>query len=174
MGYLGRKFTLAKWSELENSVCADGVTYCLRTSGNTLSFWKSENLDNSSIEDIVLAFVANGDKVERLDIILLDEQFFDENELSVENTDGNTKVEDLIKNHRDVVSLNIRKLEILSSEILQKVKEYGNLEEEVDIENYPNIRRFTVDEIKNILNKAIDDKRISEDSLSSKLLAKLK
>ncbi len=173
MGYLGRKFTLAKWSELDNSVCADGVTYCLRTSGNTLSFWKSENLDDASIEDIVLAFVANGDKIERIDIILLDEDFFGANNIGIEETDGNTKVDDLVKNHRDVVSLNIKKLEILSIEMLGLVKEFTSLEEEDEIEKYQKIKRFTVEEIKAILKKAIADGRVAVESLSAKLIAKL-
>lgn len=173
MGYLGRKFTLSKWSELENSVCADGVTYCLRTSGNTLSFWKSVDLDDKSIEDIVLAFVANGDKIERIDIILLEEDFFAKNDIGIEETDGNTKVDDLVKTHRDVVSLNIKKLEILSLEMLSLVKEFTRIDNEEEIERYKKIRRFTVDEIKAIIKKAIDDGRVTEEGLSAKLLAKL-
>jgi len=172
MAYLGRKFTLAKWAKIEDLVCADGVTYCLRTSKNTLSFWVAPELNDQSIKDIVLAFVANGEKLEKQEIILIDEQFFIDNNLTVVNTDGNTKVDDLIKNHKDIVSLNIRKLEVISNKILNQVEELRLLDED-QLDSYMTIKMYDQEEVKEILLVAIREGRLKESSLNSKLLEKL-
>lgn len=172
MAYLGRKFTLSKWSEVDDCAAADGITYCLRTSANSLSFWLAESLDDKAINDIVLAFVANGEKLEKIDIVLIDEVFFTDNGINLESTDGITKVEDLVPNHRDITGLNIRKLEIISREILRQTQEFEKLSDE-DIEKYTTIKIFTRQDVKNIILDAIASNRLDDNLLSDKLRAKL-
>lgn len=172
MAFLGRKFTSSKWTELEDSVCADGVTYCLRTSGNTLSFWVANDLDEKAVKDIVLAFVANGDKIEKQEIVLINESFFKENGLEILDTDGNTKVDDLIKSHKDIISLNLRKLEIISNEILAQVKALSQVPDE-HLNEFLTIRMFDKNEVKEILLEAIKENRLKENLLTEKLRAKL-
>ncbi|WP_379089947.1 hypothetical protein [Pedobacter sp. UC225_65] len=158
--------------ELEDSVCADGVTYCLRTTGNTLSFWVANDLEDKSIQDIVLAFVANGEKLEKQEIILIEEEFFVKNGIQVVSTKGNTKVDDLIESHKDLVSINIKKLEIVSNEILKQVKDFSALTDE-EIEKYLTIRIFDKEEVKAILLQAIQENRLKEEMISDKLRQKL-
>lgn len=149
-----RKISRAKWEKaLEacnnmpdiSSFPADTLTSDMRTSGNTLSVWDVENQ-----EDAVLAMMTNNNsRIERVDILYLD----DLRGVNIKSSKGNTAVADLIERHKDIEQLNYDSLGIVAGIFLDAYRRQS-------------FRSFTKKEIKNILQKAIDNGRITIDKLN--------
>ena len=102
---LVRKITKSKWfqNDILNGaeVSADAITNCLKTTKNTLSVWRVDN--EETIEEAALAIVANQQYLETIDVVLLDEEYFLKYQIKIENTEGNTIVEDLKNTHVDLI-----------------------------------------------------------------------
>jgi len=60
----------------EEGISADAVTTDLRTRNNNLSFWQCSEKTNKEIENVVLAIAAGRDKIDRIDIVLIDDMDF--------------------------------------------------------------------------------------------------
>ena len=78
MAYYVRKIARAKWSLLDpnskdiiENYRADTIANDLKTTGNTLSFWKSESLDEDVVEPIVLINSLMGDNIKTIDFIII-------------------------------------------------------------------------------------------------------
>ena len=55
-------------------IAADAVTVDLRTSGNTLSFWRCGNAAAAEVERVALVMAAAGDRIDRLDLVWIAEE----------------------------------------------------------------------------------------------------
>lgn len=141
-----RKISRAKWEKaLEvckdniDSFPADTLTSDMRTTGNTLSIWCVDNL-----EDTVLAMMANDNaRLERIDILYMNSL----KNLETMKTEGNTKVKELIDKHIDLVNLNYKSIGEAAKLFLTAYKE----------KSYKSYKKT---EIKNILLRAIQENKI--------------
>jgi hypothetical protein len=100
---LVRKVNKAKWINADNvkePPSADAITGCLRTTNNTLSVWRINN--ETELEDAVLAIVSGQERLDTIDVIVLDDEHFIKCKISTEETEGRTPVEDLKSTHRDL------------------------------------------------------------------------
>ncbi len=72
MGFLTRKISLAKWQgngDLDDSeIQADAVTADLKTTGNALSFWARESVEDDDLQRAVLALATGLERIDKLDI----------------------------------------------------------------------------------------------------------
>lgn len=154
MTLLVRKINKAKWHldtfQDGDPVNADAITNCLKTSGNTLSFWAIQSED--LIEEAVLAIAASNDNLDTFDIVVLPISFFEENNFDIEHTPGSTKCQDLEDTHRDLAKLNVRHLAVLSNKIAGLVSS-------------ANARRYTLGSLKTIIKDAIEKGRIDPEVL---------
>lgn len=159
MGYLVRKFNRAKWCEdgfeLGAPVSADAVTSCLRTQGNTLSFWLIDDLKDT--DQAALAIAAGGTQLDTMDVIWLPEGCFEEAGLEVAVTEGGSRCNDLNSTHRDVVNLDVHKLAIVSQIVARYV-----LEDWCD--------RYIKSDIASLIAEAVRVGRIAEKSLPDKIV----
>ncbi len=157
-----RKITRSKWPregkcQLENCP-ADAITSCLRTQGNTLSVW--EVTSENDMDEAALAIVSVGDHLEAIDVIPMAPEYLKENGIDWEQSDGQTPVSGLRKNHRDLSNLTYQKIGIIACHVMDKIK----------AEKW---KRYTKGDLTEILEKAINDGRLEVDKLSNSIRKKL-
>lgn len=160
MSYLVRKITMAKWSITDepNPVNADAITQCLKTSGNTLSFWRVDSPDD--IAQGVLAIAAANDRLDTIDIVLIDENQFLEKGIEIRETPGNTVCADLVDTHRDLAELNIVHLGFVSEAIADQIRK-------------GNTKRYTLTKLRELIQNAIGSGQLSYDLLSEGIRKKI-
>jgi len=154
MSLLVRKIDAANWAEEElkkgADVPADAVTKCLRTAENKLSFWKIDSL--SDIDDAVLAIVACHKHLEMFDVVAIDPQLLSDGCVKCVVTEGQTPVPDLVKEHRELVTLAYGTLGVVAKSIAEAFKQ-------------GHVYLRTKEQLKSILKTAITDGRLSPNDL---------
>jgi len=114
MSVLARKITRAKWEPKQglrtDEIAADAVTADLRTTGNTLSFWRCSSSSADDLRTAFLAMASSAESLERIDIIYLEENSVHDSGLATKNTPGNTPVESLRNHHVNVEQLDLARL----------------------------------------------------------------
>lgn len=124
MSYLVRKFNRAKWAQTNpetGDIAADAITSCLKTSNNELSFWRIDNKIEDEINAIIVAMTAGGDRVDTIDVAIIDEEELKKYCKIVDST-GNTPVEDMKDKHCDLVELTHSKLGSIANLIYDEIK----------------------------------------------------
>lgn len=174
MGFLVRKITKSKWfnvNDIQNEILdpddisADALTSCLRTSKNTLSLWRVDDIENEDeLNTIVLALVANS-KSERLstvDILYFeyDENLFDEKGINFEISDGDTTIKSCVDKHIDIVKLNLKTISI----VVKLFCEFLNKSQS---------KRFSAKTIEKLLKKHLENNPNDKEGLTQELLDKL-
>lgn len=160
MPYLVRKINKAKWpkenySEFEiNNLKADAITSCLRTSGDTLSTWEISSIDNLS--QAILALVSTFERLDKIDVVIIDETDLTSSGFEIESTPGNTPVEKLKQTHKDITGLTYQTIGNFSKLLLDTMGE-GRTE------------RYTVKKVRNLLLSAIESGELDIHSLKESL-----
>ncbi len=155
MSFLVRKINRAKWqNKIDGDVQADAITNCLKTSQNKLSLWHIET--EAEIDKAVLAIVANQEHLDSIDVVTLEEASLKKDSLKIVESDGKTPVKSLIHTHRDIIELNFTKLGKVKDLILEKV-------------NNSKSKRYTILQLKTILDGAIQNGLIEKDDLKGNL-----
>ena len=148
MSFLVRRINRPKWKcENENDVFADAVTSCLRTQNNAISVWKIDTIEQLNNAVLALITGAKQTKLSKIDCVLLDENIVLEKGLVLDETNGDTVVEDLVNTHKDIEKLTYSKLGVLKDLILERL----------ETDKY---RLFSIDQLREILKKAIEDGRV--------------
>ncbi len=161
MTLLVRKVNRNNWSTEESDdvfdVSSNAITNCLRTVRNQISVWEIESEDK--LKEAVLALAAAGDHLETFDIVMLDKDYI-ESEMKCNNSKGDTPVKDLIEKHYDLSELTYYELGLIAEHIILNLKK-------------DNIRRYTAWEIREILNEAIENKRLNYEDIKLEVRDKL-
>lgn len=160
MSYLVRKITMSKWSISDDPrpVNADAITQCLKTTKNTLSFWKVDS--PADIEQGVLAIAAANDRLDTIDIVIIEEKHFLERGIEIHTTPGQTVCVDLVDTHRDLAELNITHLGYVSDAIAEQIRN-GSTE------------RYTLTKLKALIQGALDTGRLKYELLSEGIRKKV-
>ncbi len=160
-----RKISKGKWEkaleacpEDENGVDnfpADTLSLDLCAKKNELSIWVVESCD--ALEDVVLALMGNeSSHIERIYILYVDNL----SDFELKENPGNTKIESLKNNHRDIISLNYKKMGELAKLFLDA---YRNNK----------YKSFSESKVKNIIRRAIENDRVSKEDFNSSIVEKL-
>ena len=156
--FLARKITLAKWKvnrELsEGEISADAVTADLRTRENKLSFWRCGS--ETEVEDAALAIAATRDNVDKLDIVWVDEGELKTNGQTLEDTEGQTPVTELIERHVDVCRLDYVRLGNVAHHVITAIEEERWI-------------RLSKGRVANILVAAVEQERVNLNDLKPSL-----
>jgi hypothetical protein len=158
---LVRKIDKAKWMKGDNikePPTADAITGCLRTKGNTLSVWRINN--ETELEEAVLAIVSGQDRLETIDVVILDDDYFVKCKISTEETKGLTPVADLRDTHIDLCSLDFYTIGMVAEHIIESIKK-------------DNLKRFTKAKLTEIIKNAIAKNRLELDDLKEGIQKKL-
>jgi hypothetical protein len=111
---LAHKIARAKWEqkpELDaGEIAADAVTADLRTVDNTLSFWRCSTAAPDDVKCAMLALAATADRLDRLDVVYLEEKAVHNAGLATSDTPGKTPVVSLRELHVDIVRLDLVRL----------------------------------------------------------------
>lgn len=162
MKRLARKVTIAKWKGAEwaslDRIPSDALSIDLRTSGNTLSFWRAD-VEGKGEDDAVLAVLGALKHVEKIDIAFVCEESM--RGLELQSTPGDTIFKDLRDLHVDVANLDQKSL--LQTATALGVEIFGET-----------TKRMTRQEVKTRLQAAIDEGRISWDGFPDEVQNELK
>lgn len=166
MNMLARKISRAKWEPKEylaaSEIRADAIGGCLRTAGDTLSWWQCTD-DEKDVAEVALALAA-GPKFETFEtiyVVRLPEVVLANAGLASESTEGETAVKDLRPRHMDLVSLDVERLAKVAR-ILGPLIRSGD-----------KVVRFTKAQLVTLVTTAIHEERLDENDLSEKLQKKL-
>lgn len=92
MEVLARKVSRAKWpttyEDLPNIVPADAITGDLRTSSNTLSFWRCDSSESEDLERAVIALASGAERPDQVQLVYLSESALRAEGISLTNTKG--------------------------------------------------------------------------------------
>ena len=143
-----------------SEIPADAITADLRTQGNSLSFWQCNLGEENDIEDAALAIAAGRERLDRLEIIWLDEEKIRADGQALRDSDGRTPVSDMVDSHIDLVGLNYNLLGIVAQRVVHAIEENR-------------YRRLTRTRVKNLIASAIEQGRINANLLSDKLRVEL-
>ena len=162
--FLAHKISRAKWEprkELsEEEISADAVTADLRTQDNNLSFWKCEPDSKKSVEDVVLAIAASGERIDKIDLVwLTDNELLNDGHI-LKNTDGKTPVADLVNKHFDVCRLDYVRLGKIAHRVAAAIKANQHC-------------RLTGARVTKLLVTAVKQERINLDRLKEEVRAKV-
>ncbi|MFO1433985.1 MAG: hypothetical protein U1F76_28490 [Candidatus Competibacteraceae bacterium] len=160
MPYLVRKVTRAKWDRrdglAEDEIPADAVTADLRTTNNTLSFWRCAALADDEIYKTVLALATAAERLDRMDIVWVEEDIFRAHSVSLNPSEGRTPVVSLRSKHVDVVKLDLGRLSKVATLLSQALAQGQH-------------RRFTKREVVEIIVAAVHQNLVSVDELEPKV-----
>jgi hypothetical protein len=160
MEYLARKIARAKWDPKPGlppeAIRADAITGCLRTTNDTLSVWECDGtlLD---IAEVALALAAQGNTLDKLDIVLLKMSDLEARGIALTATPGETPVTDLRARHRDLANLDMVAHGSVAVPIATLVR--------ARTDHYSFTRRRVLE----LLGAAIDSGRVSSDALAASL-----
>lgn len=160
-----RKISRAKWN-YQNSegikkkeIPADVISIDLKTKGNTLSLWKTEDDSTDNINKAVLALVTSN-KLDTIDVVWFDKKSFSKKKIVVRPSPGNTPVETLIESHFNACSLDYKRLGKVAK-VIQKAIKSGNT------------KRYRKKEIIDIVKKGIENNLVNKNDLPESFLKKL-
>lgn len=165
MNMLARKISRAKWQHkdylAETEIRADAISGCLRTTGDTLSWWRCA--DKEDLAEVALALTAGQtiDRFDKIDVVMLPEAVLANAGLERSSTDGETLVKDLRKRHVDLIKLDVERLATVARILNPLIRESGNVEV------------FTKQRLMTLVEKAIEENRLDEADLSEKLRGQL-
>jgi hypothetical protein len=156
MVYLARKITRAKWESREGfaagEIPADAVTADLRTTGNTLSFWKCEPPPEDGIRAVVLALATGADRIDRMDLVWVAEDALHAQGIALHPSEGRTPVASLRGQHFDLIQLDLGRLAKVATLLAQALARHQQ-------------RRFTRKEVIQIVAEAIHHNLLSASEL---------
>lgn len=164
MPVFARMIARAKWEQnadlRECEIAADAVTGDLRTTQNRLSFWHCGVGETVEFERAALAMAAARDRLDRMDIVYLDEDRIRTSGLRTQMTPGSTPVSSLRSFHIDVAELDLTRLATIARMIATAHRANAVLK----------ISRL---EILAILVRAVRDGLVSTDALRGDLKTKV-
>ena len=159
-----RMIARAKWEQSaelrESEIAADAVTGDLRTTQNGLSFWRCPAAEVVELESAALAMAAARDRLDRLDLVYLDEEGIRASGLRTRSTPGNTPVSSLRSSHIDVDRLDLTRLGTIAAMIARAHRTNAVL-------------KMSRLEVLAVLVRAVRDGLLSTDSLRGDLKTKV-
>lgn len=167
MCFYVRKITRSKWTPNENitdvsELSADAITNCLRTTGNSLSIWKIDSIDE--LKDAVLAIASQQDRLDTIDIVIIDKDKIDEKNLSLTKSSGITIYKDFINRHYDICNLTHSSLGKVALIIVEYCKKNSD---------NVNVQRFNKTNLKEIIKEGIANHKILITELKEKIKAEV-
>jgi len=156
----------AKWEEAEGleagEISSDAVTRDLPTLNNELSFWSCSSAEDSELHETVLAVAANGDRLDRMDVVWLERADVETAAVTVRPSPqhANTPVETIKNRHVDFARLDLVRLGKIATLMRDAVVGRG-------------CKRFAKDEVLKVLVKAVRDGRLKLEQLKTDLRSKV-
>ncbi len=135
MAYYVRKIARAKWEipkgkdKVVESLRADAIANDLRTTKDTLSFWKAESLEPRDMEPIEVVNSLLGDDFATIKLLCVPEDKFAQLGLKIElnEEDADTVIEDCKQLHYNLISLDVKSLLTFADQIVLHILQDSSL-----------------------------------------------
>ena len=166
--YLGRKVNRANWDPTPglglDEVPARLITDSgeLKVKDNTLSFWESPVSGSDALERTALAVTADWDRLDAVSVAWVDRAAIEADGIALERTEGKTGVRGLKEAHVEAVRLDGFRLARIASRLAAAVR--GNAQ----------VRMLTREDVRGLLQAAVDTRRVEHPQLKSGLKAELR
>ncbi len=164
---LARKISRAKWEPIgylaENEIRADAISGgCLRTSGDTLSWWRCSG-DEDDVAEVALALATGPNKTnfDKIDVVVLPEEELAVAGLTTKPEAGDTLIKDLKSRHVNVVRLDVERLAMIARILALRIR------------TGKNVFTFTRGKLKTLVSTAIKAERVNRNDLDEKLQEEL-
>lgn len=118
-----RKCQRSKWmsrKELTDDEISADALFDVRTSASKLSVWVSDS--EANLERIVLALALAGDSIDKIDLMVIDEEDLRQLDLELSASPGRTPLRGVSDLHRDIELLDIDRLAELSRRIATRLR----------------------------------------------------
>ncbi len=165
MALLVRKISRGKWPEeiCELSSLAGDAISDIRTFDNSLSVWLVDSEDEIGAAMLALSASSKTESIEGITIVWIPVEKIEAKSILVKSDcPGDTIVSDLTGTHRDLSEITFKSLGILAEIIMDEL---------IRQKHY---KRFKRTEVRDALVKAYNDRRISEEKCTPKLLEEIK
>lgn len=139
---LSKKSNLFKIKSTETSanIAADVLKQELGTSGNTLSFWKCDNLD--TIKDAIKAILLSTTSIETSQFIIVDDELLNKYQIEIDDTnEGITGYKGFENLHVDFCNLTYEKIGF----ILNMIKEVAEEEKRTPELKKDEVKRYIIE-----------------------------
>lgn len=170
MAYYVRKIARSKWQanpldkdspiteSVIQKVAADAITNCTKTTGNKLSLWKVEEINNT-IDDIV-PLIIGFERPDTCDVVYISEEELENEGIELEQSsiDANTPIEELKQLHYNALVNDYEGLGRFAKVVL------------ISLENH---KRFKGKEVKEKLQKMLENHELEKGMISDKLYEKI-
>ncbi len=164
---LARKISRAKWEPIgylaQNEIRADAISGgCLRTSGDTLSWWRC-SADEDDVAEVALAIATGPNKTnfDKIDVVVLPEEELAAAILTPKPEAGDTPIKDLRARHVNVVCLDVERLAMIARILAPRIR------------TGKNVFTFTRRKLKTLVSTAIKAERLDRNELDEKLQEEL-
>lgn len=161
---LARKISRAKWHPKEyfqpDEIGADAVTGCLRTSDNSLSWWRC-TAERTDVAQVALALACNMQRFEKIDIVTLPDTELEPVGIGTQGTEGNTPVGELRSRHVNLVHIDLERLGRLAKVLAPRIRS-GTC-----------VFMFTKEELKALVRDAVSANRVLPQDLHETLRQQL-
>lgn len=164
LGKMSELFSLCEKTDIKE-IYADIPTTEFRTKNGTLSTWYINSLDD--IENAILAIAVTSSDIVKMDFIIINTNILSENSLEYKQTYAgqDIAIPDLQNTHYDIMDITIEKL-VNCTRVYQTI-----VEMDPDGETY--IIRYAAGDIKDLLRKSLEDKRVDETKVPKKIMEQL-
>ena len=139
-----------------DEIPADAVTADLRTQRNALSFWQCPADTVDGVEEAALAIAAAGERVDKLDIVWLDDEELQNDGQTLRNSAGRTPVTSLADLHVEASRLDYVRLGNVARRVVAAI----------EANRY---RRLTRGRVKKLIAAAVEQGRVDLDALQDKV-----
>lgn len=172
MAYYVRKIARAKWSVLNDGAekiienyRADAIANDMKTTNNTLSFWRVDSLSEVDLEPVIVINSLLGDTINKIELLCIPEEML--TEFSFEPQDGDTIVVNYKKLHFNLVKMTIKTLLDFAKDVVLTILHNDEKEPKED-SAIPLIRRIGKPEQLELIIKWLDRDEFSLDDLKEK------
>ena len=165
MPYLVRRISRAKWDNdnfnylINDNPPSDAITSCLRTFDNELSTWLINDLEELDKAILCLITGSKQENLNALQLIYFEIDDVTSKGLIIENTLGDTVIEEYRSSHYDIKNLNYNALGSIKDIVLNCLR----------INNY---RIVTKKALKDLLVESVNKTKILDKSLLNEKLQK--
>lgn len=136
------------WASLAR-IPSDALTICMKTQGNTLSFWRVDAGENGE-DEAILALLGTQNRIDKIDIVFIEDNAVED--VTFAATLGNTIFADLRNLHVDIADL----------DHIAFLKTAGALGAQIFEDN---IKRVTKSDFKTRMQRSLNDRRIAWESI---------
>ena len=158
--FLARKISLAKWTPgqgfAQGEISADALTGDLRTRDNSLSFWRCDDEGEHDVEEVALAIATPGDRLDKIDIVWLDEADLRNDGQTLRNSPGATPITELANRHVDVCRLDCVRLGDIARRVAVSIQA-------------KRFRRLAKRRVRDLVTTAVKQGRIHPDALANRI-----